>query len=484
MTATLVNTDRRWSQAFVRNAQPFDHCSLNVIEGSVPTSLRGTLYQVGAACFERGHQGGAAQGRQRVAHWFDGDGAVLAIAFTEHDVSGLYQYVETAGRVLETKADRYLLPSYAMTAAGPIWQRWGKPLRNAANTSILVLPDRILALWEGGEPYALSKADLQTLGPDYLGALKPGATYSAHYKQDLATGEIFNFGLGLGLNASLNLYVSDSTGQIQRRGSSPLQGVPLIHDFVLAGDYLVFCIPPVRLELLPAGLGFKSFSDALAWRPELGTEIVICDRHTLKLVSRKRVDPWFQWHFGNGYVNEANQLVLDLIRYEDFQTNQYLKEVVSGQIQTSAQGNLWRCWLDPQTATLQNSQFLTQKGAEFPVIAPQFTGQPAPQTYFVTHNDDAELPAELFGAIACHDQQTGQQTEFSFGPHRYPAGLIYAQSSSDSEQHWLLTVVFDGEKLASEVWIFAGGVIEAGPVCKIALPEVVPFGFHGVWDAA
>jgi len=39
-----------------------------------------------------------------------------------------------------------------MTAPGPIWNQWLKPINNVANTSVLALPDKLLALWEGGKP--------------------------------------------------------------------------------------------------------------------------------------------------------------------------------------------------------------------------------------------------------------------------------------------------------------------------------------------
>ncbi|WP_041235263.1 carotenoid oxygenase family protein [Dactylococcopsis salina] len=49
---------------------------------------------------------------------------------------------------------------------------------------------------------------------------------------------------------------------------------------ILAGRYLVFFVPPVRVALLPALLGFKSFSNAMTWKPELGTEMIVLDRAT------------------------------------------------------------------------------------------------------------------------------------------------------------------------------------------------------------
>jgi len=43
------------------------------------------------------------------------------------------------------------------------------------------------------------------LGEDDLAGLANGLTYSAHYKRDPHTGEVFNFGISAGLNAQMNL---------------------------------------------------------------------------------------------------------------------------------------------------------------------------------------------------------------------------------------------------------------------------------------
>ena len=82
------------------------------------------------------------------------------------------------------------------------------------------------------------------------------------------------------------VYKSDFSGKIIQKAEVKLQGVPLIHDFVLAGQYLIFFIPAVRLNLLPILAGISSYSDALQWKPKLGTQILVFDRETLTLVNR------------------------------------------------------------------------------------------------------------------------------------------------------------------------------------------------------
>lgn len=52
-------------------------------------------------------------------------------------------------------------------------------MKNPANTSVMALPDKLLAMWEGGPPHALDLQTLDTFGLGTLGKLKAHSAYSA-----------------------------------------------------------------------------------------------------------------------------------------------------------------------------------------------------------------------------------------------------------------------------------------------------------------
>ena len=184
-TASKTSAKKSWAKALAIPAAEFPLTQLSVKTGKIPDGLRGTLYRNGPARLQRG---GMSAG-----HWFDGDGAILAVNFTDAGATAVYRYVQTAGYQAEEKADKFLYSNYGMTAPGPALLRWTKPVKNAANTSVLALPDRLLALWEGGPPHSLDLQTLETQGTDNLGSLDSGFAYSAHCKRDPISGDIFNF---------------------------------------------------------------------------------------------------------------------------------------------------------------------------------------------------------------------------------------------------------------------------------------------------
>ncbi len=464
-----------WSQAVLPPGTEFSTTSLPIISGAIPSGLRGTLYRNGPARLERGDR--------RVGHWFDGDGAVLAVNFSDAETTGTYRFVRTKGYCEEEKAGTLLYGNYGMLAPGPFWRRWTKPIKNAANISVLPLEKEVLALWEGGKPYALDRRSLETLETEDLGGLEGDLGYSAHPTTDPDTGEIFNFYIQRGRNGSLELYKSQADGTIVQRSSTPLDGLPLVHDFVFVGQYLVFFIPPVRIEGLSMLLGLSAYKDAMKWKPDLGTEILIFDRQTLHLVSRSRTETWYQWHFANGYIDDTGNIIVDFVRYDDFPTtNLYLEQVASGRITVVPNNLLYRATLDPQTGEMKQLEQLCDRHCEFPTVAPDRYGKKHDRIYFSVHRQGVDRGREIFGAIAYFDIPTQTLVEYDFGENRYPMEPIFAPDSSNPSQGWVLTILYDGNRDRSEVWIFEGDRLDGDPVCRLELPEVIPIGFHGAWQ--
>ncbi|MBX2862532.1 MAG: carotenoid oxygenase family protein [Leptolyngbyaceae cyanobacterium MAG.088] len=445
-----------WSRAIATPAIEFGPTPLPILTGKIPADLRGSLYRNGAGRLQRSGQ--------RVDHWFDGDGGILAVHFTDAGATGLYRYVQTQGLQAEDAADQYLYGGYGQMAPGPFWKRWGAKPKNAANTSVLALPDKLLALWEAGNPYALDLDTLDTLGVEDFDTLPPGQPYSAHPKQDPKTGDLYNFGVVFGRKNYIQLYRSNASGQIQQQGQIPLPRISLIHDFVLAGPYLVFLVPPINLALLPI---------------LLGTQVIVVDRHTLTEVSRFDTEPWYQWHFGNGYQADDGSVVIDYVRYADFNTNQWLKEFVTGHPITQASSQLYRLRLDAIAGNVIANEPLFDPDCEFPMVPSQSVGQHHHSLVFCYKSQT--INEEFFDGIAHLDPDSGQCRLLQFPTGHYPIEPIYVPGSQGSG--WILTIVFNGHQDQSTVQILPADNLDAGPVCVLALPEILPFSFHGTWQA-
>ena len=113
------------------------------VEGTIPTSLRGTVYRNGPGNFERSGE--------RFAHILDGDG--LVCRFSIDGAAGRAhfrsRYVRTPEFLAEEEADAVLYRNTFGTQPDPWWSNAGNlVLKNVANTNIQAWGGKVLALWE------------------------------------------------------------------------------------------------------------------------------------------------------------------------------------------------------------------------------------------------------------------------------------------------------------------------------------------------
>ncbi|BAZ44880.1 carotenoid oxygenase [Chondrocystis sp. NIES-4102] len=461
-----------WKKAFIQSAKEFEPTDLKVIEGAIPPNLTGSFYTIGPGLLERNGE--------TIAHWFDGDGGILKVNFTGETATAMYRYVQTEAYQQESAEGKFSFGSYGRLPSGSFWQKLTVPIKNRANSGIIALENRLLALWNAGSPYVVNPNNLATQGIDpNFGTEKAELPYSSSPKIDPETGRIYNFGIEYGTKAQLKLYCSDRTGRIIQQADIPLEGFPYIHNFILAGRYLVFFIPPLRLKLLPFLSKQKSFADALSWKPELGTEILIIDHHTFEVVSEGITAPWFSWNYSNGYVDQVGNIVIQAVCYPDFGINEFLKYVPSNHLASSSKGKLREITINPQTGQVINNQSPLNNFCEYPVVAEQDVGKPWRFTYLSVYSHNNNVAQDLPDTIARFDRQTGELTTANLGKNYYPVLMVHVNNAAED---WLLVQVFNGNSGKSEVWVFDTDQLDSKPVCKLALPAPIPFGFAGVWQ--
>ncbi|MGK7946065.1 MAG: carotenoid oxygenase family protein [Microcystaceae cyanobacterium] len=458
----------KWAGALRTPSQEFPVTSLTIERGVIPTDLEASIFFNGPARLERNGQ--------KVGHWFDGDGAVLGIHFNKGEAQGSYRYVQTKAYQEETKANHFLYGNYGSPPPPPFWNKIFRPIKDTANTSVLALDDKVLALQEACLPYSLDPLTLETQGIERLNGLKH--PYSAHPKQDRLSNRIYNFGIGLGLNATLHLYEQDLKGKLLKSKSFPLNGFPLIHDFCLAGEYLIFLVAPVLCDIWQALSGKSSFSDSLKWQPKQGTKLLIFDRN-LELVSQGETDAFFSWHYGNGWVEHDGNVYLDLVQYPDFyQTNRHLKEIPCGQTTTPYQSALVQLKIEPNQGKVVDQITLLDRCCEFPKVDPAQVAYKHSNIYFCIHQEGTNTVTERYNALACYNYETQQLSTTNFEPHWYPSEPIFIPQPKN-QGGWIISVIYDGNSETSKMVILDAEKLENEPLAILDLPTRMPLFFHG-----
>ena len=151
----------RWARGREPLLEEQDYESTGIV-CEVPAAVQGTLFRVGPVLFTR-------DGR-RLEHWFDGDGMIHAIRFDGGRAFYRNRFIRTPELLEEARADRFLYAGYGTRRPGGFWRNIPPPVKNTANTSVVVHGGKLLALWEGGLPTRIDPASL---------ADAPGANSSA-----------------------------------------------------------------------------------------------------------------------------------------------------------------------------------------------------------------------------------------------------------------------------------------------------------------
>ena len=122
----MPRAKKYWAEALASPAREFPLTGLEILHGKIPEQLDGgSLYRNGPGRLQRGEF--------KVGHWFDGDGAILAVHFAKGAAKATYRYVQTKGYLAESQADRYLYPNYGMKLTGALWRNWGKDVKNLSS---------------------------------------------------------------------------------------------------------------------------------------------------------------------------------------------------------------------------------------------------------------------------------------------------------------------------------------------------------------
>lgn len=461
------------TQAFQRGLRdlPREHGFERLhIDGALPPDLHGTLYLNGPGLF-------SSFGRP-YRHWFDGDGAMSAIRFDGDGAHGAVRIVMTRQLAEERRAGRMRYTSGATPA--PQWhRRIGMRFKNPANTKPLCWNDRLFALFEAGLPTELDPSTLETLGETDLDGTIRGH-FCAHFHEVPARRAYYNFSLTRGRRNTLNLYEMPFGGTVRRIGTIALpKSAAMVHDFIVTENHLVFFIPPVGIRILPILAGMKAPLDAIVWRPEEGTTVLVVPIDAPERHVRFEADAFFQYHFMNAH-ELGHELVVDFVRVGDFGKAFGSHMIETRTQQTVTEGRLCRAVVGPQRRQLRIEQ-LNSTPCEFPQVAPAAQARAQRYGYLLASNPDAPQTA-----FARYDFETARLESVAAGDDCFPGEAVFAPrlAARHADDGYLLSMVYDARSDRSFIAVLDAGELQRGPIARCWFDHHVPRPLHGTWRAA
>ena len=470
-----------WLGGYQSQNQEYDYW-IEEIEGEIPSQLQGTLFRNGPGALD-------VHGVP-VKHPFDGDGMVCAFTFTEGKVRFRNRFVRTEAFVQEQAAGKMLYRGVFGTAKPGGWLSNAFDLRtkNIANTNVIYWGEKLLALWEAGQPYCLNPETLETLGIDCLdGILQPGESFAAHPWVDPScefnNGEpcLVNFAIKPGLSTNVTIYELDTAGKLLRKQVKSLPGFAFIHDFAITPNYCIFFHNPVKFNPLPFVFGFRGAGECVKFQPQEATKIVVIPRNpdSGEKMQTLEIKAGFVFHHANAFEKEG-KIYLDSICYEslpELEPEQTFNDIDFADL---TPGQLWRFELD-LAAEKVSKELVYERCCEFPVVNPTKVGQDYRYAFMgAAMQDEGNAPLQ---GIAKLDWLTGEQQLWSAAPTGFVSEPIFVPKPEGEAEDagWLLTLVYDGKEHRSNLVILDAEDLNKGVVARLWLQNHIPYGLHGSW---
>ena len=439
--------------------------TLRVLAGSIPEDLAGVFVRNGP------NPQRSAEGRH---HWFDGDGMLHAVEFTNGQATYRNRWIETAGLQLERSTGE----AHWQGIREPVRKlTLGRPYKDTANTDVKFHNGALLALWyQCGEPYRVDPVSLQTLGVDDF-AGKRSTAVSAHVKVDARTGEMMFFEYSV-RPPYMHYGVVSAAGDQLSLVPVELPGPRLPHDMAITEHYSILMDLPVCVDTEALQRGrWRS-----VYRPELGSRFAIIPRHgQAENIRWFLAEPCYiyhvvnSWEEGDEVVMVAHKVARPVANSEADSATEF--ERMLQNLQMSAELWEWRFNLLSGETT---ERCLDRVNAEFPSTNPRYQGYPTRYGYAVTIGP---LPTLRFDGIRKYDFASGNHQEVRFGEGIYGSESPFAPSTSAMQEDdgYLVSFIQNENHNRSELWIYDARNLQAGPCTRLEIPQRVPLGFHACW---
>lgn len=459
MAAMQVAAD--WSMATADLEGDVARRAMRRVHGRAPAALEGALFRNGPGKFRR--PGGSA------THWFDGDGLMRAFRVRDGQATLEARFADTPKRRWESEIDAVVTPGFG--TVGDSRARLGSnDDANAANTAVMVAGDEVWALWEGGSPLAMDRADLSTKRFVSLRDDLKGMPFQAHprYDQD---GTIWNVGLH---GDRMIVWRLNADRGLKASGIVQLPRASYMHDFTATARHLVIVMQPWVFD--HSGMPYAS---QFAWKPELGTQVMVVDKADLSRTRIFELPAFSYFHLGDAWEDTSGTIRFDVAAGKD------ITFVVEGaRVLVEGRGTVPGAPSELSLITLHTDgrAEMVSSGiaAEFPKSDPRRAGLARRRT---VHTAGERGGRPLPNGLAVHDWETGRSDAFSFGDDviMEEANWVPKPGRSGETDAWLVAPAINLREGVTELHVFDAARVADGPVASWRADIALPAGFHGIW---
>lgn len=191
-----------------------------------------------------------------------------------------------------------------------------------ANVNIIQIGRRFIAVTETPLPIEFDPQTLKTVG-----VLEPSeddriSHTTAHPHYDFTRMQYVSYDKRFSQNNTYNVYGIPSSSSITEKkliGSIQVDEPGYMHSFGMTENYII--LAESALVVQPADFldREKPFIENYRWKPERGSRFIVMNKGSGGVTEIYNTDPFFAFHHVNAFESSSNEIILDIIAYNDHQ---------------------------------------------------------------------------------------------------------------------------------------------------------------------
>jgi beta,beta-carotene 9',10'-dioxygenase len=443
------------------------------VMGEIPPWLTGTLVRNGPAKFEVGNQ--------NYRHWFDGLGMLHRFSFKNGQVSYTNRFLQSNAYKEAMETGKI---SYREFATDPCRSIFGRVqsifFSDNANVNITQIGHRFIAMTETPLPIEFDPRTLKTVG-----VLEPSeddrvAHTTAHPHYDFARMQSVSYATRFSQNNTYNVYGTSSITEKKLIGSIQVDEPGYMHSFGMTENYIILAEFPLVVQPADFLVRTKPFIENYRWKPERGSRFIVMNKAAGGVTGIYTTDPFFAFHHVNAFESSSNEIILDIIAYNDSSIIRSLYlDVLRGDSHgtVSPSAELRRYHIPLQTNNDVYYEIVANDSMELPRINyRQYNTKDYRFVYAVGQTYDfAGLRNWPLVKVDISERRSKVWSENDY----YPGEPVFVPRPDGiaEDDGIILSVVLDSKKGNSFLLILDAKSFEE--IARAEAPHHIPFGFHG-----
>ena len=216
----------------------------------------------------------------------------------------------------------------------------------------------------------------------------------------------------------------------------------------------------------------------MAWRPELGSEVLVVPFDSPQRPIRIEAPALFTWHYANAF-ERGGELVVDYVHYPDFDSSKQFKLLAQGLPHAALNGVLSRAVIDLQKKTFR-TEALSSTVTEFPRISSATIGKETTVVYLGSLSPESGRMG-ITDRLTRYDLRTGAEEHVRFGPGTFVSEPVFVRrpDARDADDGWVVLHVYDANTDETRAAVVDTRRFLDGEIGAASFGHRIPPTFHG-----